>query len=121
METKFGKFITTKTFAVLFIAILVAAMGYMGVRIGNAVEWLCGARLYIPIAALLALMLFMLAYTQNARAEKRYLRVNAVGPIAAGAQDNGAGSIGTLMCAAKSANDTKSMGNPSGMEDRLPA
>jgi hypothetical protein len=42
METKFGKFITTKTFAVLFIAILAAAMGYMGVRIGNAVEWACG-------------------------------------------------------------------------------
>lgn len=87
METKFGKFITTKTFAVLFIAILAAAMGYMGVRIGNAVEWLCGARLYIPIVALLALMILMLAYTQNARAEKRYLRVT---PSAhrRGAQDN---------------------------------
>ena len=90
------------------------------------------ARLYIPIAALLALMLFMLAYAQNARAEKRHLRVT---PSAhrRGAQDNrgrehwNAYMRGGSICAAaqkarrKDTNDTKSMGNPSGMEDSLPA
>ena len=42
------------------------------------------ARLYNPIAAL---MLFMLAYAQNARAEKRYLRI-APSAYRRGAQDN---------------------------------
>lgn len=72
METKFGKFIATRAFAALFFAVLIAAMGYVGLRIGNAAEWAIGARLYAPIAALLLAMLVMLAYSQKAAAKGRF-------------------------------------------------
>lgn len=61
----------TRGFAAIFIAVLIAAMGYMGLRIGNAIEWACGVRLYAPIAALLLLIFIMLAYSQNAKAKGR--------------------------------------------------
>ena len=61
----------TRGFAAIFIAVLIAAMGYMGLRIGNAIEWACGVRLYAPITALLLLIFIMLAYSQNAKAKGR--------------------------------------------------
>ena len=65
LETKFGKFITTKFFSILFLIIFILATFYMGLRIGNAAEWIFGVRIYAPLAVCLMLMLFMLLYSQN--------------------------------------------------------
>ncbi len=73
METRFGKWLKSKGFVVFFITILVTAIGYMGFRLGNALEWGTGLQLYAPISILLILMFFML-FTHIASNDNRFIR-----------------------------------------------
>ncbi len=61
MSTRFGKFVKSRCFKVLFLLILTAAAAYMGLRAGNALEWGTGLSLYLPIFILLALLFITLA------------------------------------------------------------
>ena len=74
VETKFGKFLTTAAFAKLFLLLLTAAVCYIGLRLGNAVEWLFGRQWYLPIFSLLLALLLLLAYAQRAGDGTRMLR-----------------------------------------------
>ena len=75
METKFGKWITSKGFAKLFLVILAAAVCYMGLRAGDGAAWLWGWNLYVPIFAVLFVMLLLLAYSQRAGTGRRFDRI----------------------------------------------
>lgn len=74
METKFGKFITSRGFAAWFLILMAAAVGYAGLRAGNAAEWLWGRRVYLPILALLVLLLVLTAISQHAGDGTRAMR-----------------------------------------------
>lgn len=65
METKFGMWLKSKGFARLFPVIVVAAMGYMGLRIATALQWGLGLHWYLPVFVLMALMFLLVVYAQG--------------------------------------------------------
>lgn len=74
METRFGKWIKTKGFARLFVLVLLGAACYMGLRAGNAADWLWGRRLYGPIFLLVLLLMLLAAYAQHTGVRGRFQR-----------------------------------------------
>ena len=64
METKFGVWLKSKGFARLFPVIVVAAMGYLGLRIATALRW-GGLHWYLPV---FVLMLLLVVYAPVVRA-----------------------------------------------------
>lgn len=68
METKFGVWLKSKGFARLFPVIVVAAMGYLGLRIATALQWGVGLHCYLPVFVLMALMLLLVVYAPVVRA-----------------------------------------------------
>ena len=64
METKFGMWLKSKGFARLFPVIVVAAMGYLGLRIATALRW-GGLHWYLPV---FVLMLLLVVYAPVVRA-----------------------------------------------------
>ena len=80
METKFGMWLKSKGFARLFPVIVVAAMGYLGLRIATALRW-GGLHWYLPVFVLMALMLLLVVYAPVVRA---WLVLAAAGARAAG-------------------------------------
>ena len=75
MKMKFGKWITSKGFAKLFLVILVAAICYMGLRAGEGAALLWGWNLYVPIFSVLFVMLLVLAYSQKVGTGRRFDRI----------------------------------------------
>lgn len=71
METKFGKFTTTRAFERLLLFLVVAATCYMGLRAGNAAAFLWGRGCYVPAFVLTLLILLLLAYGQQAGNARR--------------------------------------------------
>ena len=74
METRFGKWIKTKGFARLFVLVLLGAACYMGLRAGNAADWLWGRRLYGPIFLLVLLLMLLAVYAQHTGVQGRFQR-----------------------------------------------
>ena len=68
MDTKFGVWLKSKGFARLFPVIVVAAMGYLGLRIATALQWGVGLHWYLPVFVLMALMLLLVVYAPVVRA-----------------------------------------------------
>lgn len=62
METNFGRWLKSRSFQVFFFMILAASMAYTGLRIGNALEWGAGLRLY-PHLLILFFLLFLLLFS----------------------------------------------------------
>ena len=70
METKFGKWITGRGFPVFFFAILIAAVGYVGLRWGNALEWGMQIHAYTVVFALLILLLPVLIFLLSGNGDR---------------------------------------------------
>ena len=66
METKFGRWLKSRSFQYVFFLILIASVFYVGLRIGNALEWGFGLRLY-PAVFFLFLVLFFSLFSLLAR------------------------------------------------------
>lgn len=62
METKFGRWLKSRSFKAFFFIILVASIAYSGLRIGNALEWGAGLWLY-PHVFILFFLLFLLLFS----------------------------------------------------------
>lgn len=62
METKFGRWLKSRSFKAFFFIILAASIAYSGLRIGNALEWGAGLWLY-PQVFILFFLLFLLLFS----------------------------------------------------------
>lgn len=59
METKFGKWLKSRSFSVFFFLIIFIAFFYMGFRLGNLLAWGFGINAYLQSAILSALLLLL--------------------------------------------------------------